>query len=127
MDDLRRSGTGKGSMASYRARWLVSKALIQDNPAMLGAVEKLLLEKLMAAVNAEVLLGEIIVSLGRIEQWPDDDLAAIRFEQIVNILHLVRCRDCKHWSDGYCRHTSLYKPENWFCADGENKDGGRVE
>lgn len=112
-------------MARHRERRLVSKALLRDNPEMRKVVEILLLEKLMAAVTIEVLFGEIIVSLGRIEERPDDDLPAILFEQDVNILHLVRCRDCKHWSDGYCRHNFLHKPENWYCADGESRNGGQ--
>lgn len=112
-------------MARHRSSRTVSKALLRDNPEMRKVVENLLLEKLMAAVTIEVLFGEIIVSLGRIEEYPNDDLMATRFEQDVNILHLVRCRDCKHWSDGYCRHNFLYKPENWYCADGEREDGGQ--
>ena len=45
---------------------------------------------------------------------------------------LVRCKDCIHWDKGYteecgnldsvCFHNGTCKPD-WFCADGERKEG----
>lgn len=44
---------------------------------------------------------------------------------------IVRCKDCKHqdpdrFDDGegnyVCRKGHGWKPDNWFCADGERKD-----
>ena len=43
---------------------------------------------------------------------------------------LVRCRDCKHRDpeDGKCDsghgiQWQLSRPDDWFCADGERKEG----
>ena len=43
---------------------------------------------------------------------------------------LVRCKDCKHKekdgiSEGfhYCNVNGLQVTDDWFCADGERKDG----
>lgn len=45
---------------------------------------------------------------------------------------VVRCKDCKHqdpdrFDDGegnyVCRKGHGWKPDNWFCADGERKEG----
>ena len=45
---------------------------------------------------------------------------------------IVRCKDCK-WNSGYgrgmyacfctCYKTGSPHKDNWFCADGERKDG----
>lgn len=43
---------------------------------------------------------------------------------------LVRCKDCKHYRDGFCYNPNTYDDEktrgnttpNWFCGDGERKD-----
>ena len=47
-----------------------------------------------------------------------------------DVAPVVRCKDCKHHEDEEIR--MVYCPniiggwvgENWFCADGERKDGG---
>ena len=38
---------------------------------------------------------------------------------------LVRCRDCKYNDDGECIIKAGWFPvnPNWFCADGERKEG----
>ena len=45
---------------------------------------------------------------------------------------IIRCKDCKHqdpdrFDDGegnyVCRKGHGWKPDNWFCADAERKDG----
>lgn len=49
---------------------------------------------------------------------------------------LIRCKDCKHlidhplfMDDGYCekmrnyRYIKLKPDPNWYCADGERKEG----
>ena len=37
---------------------------------------------------------------------------------------IVRCRDCKYWEDSEnCPVYDLERPEDWFCADGERKEG----
>lgn len=52
-----------------------------------------------------------------------------------DVVHVVRCKDCKHlidhygfMDDGYCNkmredYNAKLKPKkDWFCADGERKD-----
>lgn len=42
---------------------------------------------------------------------------------------LVRCKDCKHYKDGFCYNPNTYDDEktrgntvpDWFCADGEKR------
>lgn len=42
---------------------------------------------------------------------------------------VVRCKDCKHYKDGFCYNPNTYDDEktkgntvpDWFCADGERK------
>lgn len=51
-----------------------------------------------------------------------------------NMVEVVRCRDCIYWdkghteecdnSDSVCFHNGWCKPD-WFCADGERKEGDR--
>lgn len=51
----------------------------------------------------------------------------------MDVLPLVLCKDCKHWDEGHseecdnsdsvCFHNGWCKPD-WFCADGERKEGG---
>ena len=43
---------------------------------------------------------------------------------------LVRCKDCKHYRDGFCYNPNTYDDEktrgntvpDWFCADGEQEE-----
>ena len=43
---------------------------------------------------------------------------------------VVRCKDCKHYKDGFCYNPNTYDDEktrgntvpDWFCADGERRD-----
>ena len=47
---------------------------------------------------------------------------------------IVRCKDCKHYKDGFCYNPNTYDDEktrgntspNWFCADGERKGGAEL-
>ena len=41
---------------------------------------------------------------------------------------LIRCRDCKHYRDGYCLLNDIGTTKNWFCADGKRRveDGTSV-
>lgn len=43
---------------------------------------------------------------------------------------LVRCKDCEHGEQSvlpnrhlWCRIHEFYREPDWFCADGERKDG----
>ena len=36
---------------------------------------------------------------------------------------IIRCKDCKHYKDGWCTENGLVTlPGDWFCADGEAKE-----
>ena len=41
-----------------------------------------------------------------------------------NMQELVRCKDCKHNSEGECMIKAGWFPvkPDWFCADGEQED-----
>ena len=39
----------------------------------------------------------------------------------IDAVPVVRCKDCKHFETGLCQNEDNY--DNWFCADGERKDG----
>lgn len=42
---------------------------------------------------------------------------------------VVRCKDCKHYKDGFCYNPNTYDDEktrgntvpDWFCADGKRR------
>ena len=43
-------------------------------------------------------------------------------------VHVVRCKDCKHWTMGYCNNFAYYdyEPvtnESDFCSYGERREG----
>ena len=46
----------------------------------------------------------------------------------VDAVEVVRCKDCKHWTMGYCNHFAYYdyEPttnEDDFCSYGERREG----
>ena len=48
----------------------------------------------------------------------------------VDAVEVVRCKDCKHWTMGYCNHFAYYgyepmTSEDDFCSYGERKDNGK--
>ena len=51
-------------------------------------------------------------------------------QKVFETKELVRCNDCKYgslWSDEQvivCDKLSKTRDKNWFCADGERKEGG---
>ena len=45
-----------------------------------------------------------------------------------DLVAVVRCKDCKHWSMGYCNHFAYYSyepmtSEDDFCSYGERREG----
>lgn len=63
------------------------------------------------------------------------DVWELNFDEIREALSeyqpkIVRCKDCKHYKDGFCYNPNTYDDEktrgntspNWFCADGERRD-----
>ena len=57
------------------------------------------------------------------------DFSATDGEQIVahaeKVQVLVRCGECKFYDNdfGYCVEWQREKPSEWFCADGERREG----
>ena len=44
----------------------------------------------------------------------------------VDAIPVVRCNDCKWWNENlgeYCEKRDSYPGADWFCADGERRDG----
>ena len=39
----------------------------------------------------------------------------------IDAVPVVRCRDCKYFKTWLCQNED--NSDNWFCADGERKDG----
>ena len=39
----------------------------------------------------------------------------------VDAVPVVRCKDCKYFKTPLCQNENNH--DNWFCADGERKDG----
>lgn len=45
-----------------------------------------------------------------------------------DVVEVVRCRDCKHYNAGFeclIEGYGIERPSDYFCADGERKDGGQ--
>lgn len=49
--------------------------------------------------------------------------------------YVVRCKDCKHYhrnvhdrgDDSYCDVLNMEREAEWYCADGERRDGDDAE
>ena len=60
---------------------------------------------------------------------PCDEFAATADMLIANdVVPVVRCKDCKHWTMGYCNNFAYYdyEPvtnESDFCSYGERREG----
>ena len=57
--------------------------------------------------------------------WVNDVLDLLCGDS-VDAVEVVRCKDCKHWSMGYCNHFAYYSyepmtNEDGFCSYGERK------
>ena len=62
---------------------------------------------------------------------PDHFGKTLEPEKVTTVIQgeLVRCKDCKHYKDGFCYNPNTYDDEktrgntspNWFCADGERR------
>ncbi len=53
-----------------------------------------------------------------------------------DVVAVVRCGECANWQSGwkpsaakdgthFCANVGLCTPSDWYCADGERKDGGQ--
>ena len=70
--------------------------------------------------------------LGRAEWWDWEAQAAIRAIPAADVVPVVRCGECKHWTEnsvipniGTCVFTSIRHTAEFFCANGERKDGNK--
>ncbi len=78
-----------------------------------------------------ILDGKYVVNVISLKPHVHFDYDAIR-EEIEKKMNVVRCKDC-HWRTGLEEHTAWHPcdemavNDNWFCADGERKDGGKEE
>lgn len=50
------------------------------------------------------------------------DVKQIEDAPTVDAVPVVRCKDCKYFKTWLCQNED--NSDNWFCADGERKDGG---
>ena len=50
------------------------------------------------------------------------DVKQIADAPTVDAVPVVRCKDCKYFKTWLCQIED--NSDNWFCADGERKDGG---
>lgn len=68
-------------------------------------------------------------------EWVCEEFPILREDGAVigiglhRISELVRCKDCKHYKDGFCYNPNTYDDEktkgntvpDWFCADGKRR------
>ena len=59
--------------------------------------------------------------------WRDECCEAWKpKEKETNMVEVVRCKDCKHYHQGFgcdlMQRPSVGKDLDWFCADGEMKE-----
>ena len=84
-----------------------------------------------AAINA---LAKIINESDMPEDWSEgisDAMSALFRIPAADVVPVVRCRDCKHRDPedrkcdcGGLEHAHMFPvSDDWFCADGERKDG----
>lgn len=58
----------------------------------------------------------------------DDAAEALQLVPAADVVEVVRCRECKHYNAGFeclIEGYGIERPADYFCADGERKDGGQ--
>ena len=50
-----------------------------------------------------------------------DLLDSLQQMEVVDAVPVVRCKDCKYFKTRLCENEDNH--DDWFCADGERKDG----
>ena len=48
-------------------------------------------------------------------------IECLKQEPTVDAVEVVRCKDCKYFKTPLCENEDNH--DDWFCADGERKDG----
>ena len=62
--------------------------------------------------------------------YPCKHYEAVECTPSADVVEVVRCKDCKHYDNGFCYNPNTYDDEktrgntipNWFCADGERRE-----
>jgi len=80
---------------------------------------------------SEIVGSPIMCNYNGHRTWRDECCEAWKpKEKETNMVEVVRCKDCKHqdperFNDGsgcfVCRKGHGWKPDEWFCADGERR------
>jgi hypothetical protein len=68
--------------------------------------------------------------IGNVFQWLSECFE-IEDAPTVDAVEVVRCKDCKHWSMGYCNHFAYYSyepmtNEDDFCSYGERRVNEKI-
>lgn len=94
-------------------------------------------------------MADEYIERGDIEKWLLTETASLDGEEdrqyvverlrneipTADVVAVVRCGECENWQSGwdstsapkgthFCAVTGLFKPADWFCADGAKMDGG---
>lgn len=56
---------------------------------------------------------------GYVEHQPTIDAIPIEHINLLNLVSVVRCKECKHREEYPCK---VYHDDDWFCADGERRE-----
>ena len=89
--------------------------------------EKRLIDR-EALLSFEKMDAELCATCGE-HHTAEDVIMMIKTAPTVDAVEVVRCRECKHHEDEeigmvYCPNMIGGRvAENWFCADGERKEG----
>ena len=81
------------------------------------AIKNALVDKFKARIGAS-----------RIPTWNDAFDAVTNLPPAADVVEVVRCGECIR--KDICRTSNVWAvspDDNWFCADGERKDGGQDE
>lgn len=90
-------------------------------------------EKLISADRVLFLVkrdSDLLASCGE-EQTVDDVIAIIKSAPAVDAVNVVQCKDCIYNENGCCTRSenyddSTYRPD-YFCADGERRNGNAAD
>ena len=78
----------------------------------------------MRLIDADAFLKDILTAgIGKtIIEYSESDIGyMIRRRPTIDAVPVIRCKDCKYFQTRLCENENNY--DDWFCADGERKDG----
>ena len=110
----------------YAAEASAQRELLDRYPTYASRTEEEIVYRLTDPIVKETIKGECIVRFSETEQREDFRTDLINFRKYVHIEELVRCRDCKWWSeeaDHTCRYHVLVMPmkPSDYCSYGERR------